>query len=154
MRRRMLVVGAGVMSALILFATPALAQITTGTVSGSVKDSTGGIIPGATVVLTSETRGTKSAPALTNESGTYVFPNITPDIYTGGLTHTENHTGVLLTGQPLEPRKPEQPQPISATRCPQDRSHGVSSTGPAGPTSTVGPAAAPTSGRARPRPPT
>ena len=41
MRRRMLVVGSGLMSALILLATPALAQITTGTVSGTVRDSTG-----------------------------------------------------------------------------------------------------------------
>ena len=42
--------GAGVM--------PAAAQITTGTVTGTVKDSQGGVIPGATVVLISEARGT------------------------------------------------------------------------------------------------
>ncbi len=81
MRRRMLVVGFGLVSALFLLATPASSQITTGTVSGTVKDSTGGVIPGASVVLTSESRGTKSAPTVTNESGTYVFPNVTPDTY-------------------------------------------------------------------------
>ena len=36
----------------------AFAQITTGIVSGSVKDAQGGVIPGATVTLISETRGT------------------------------------------------------------------------------------------------
>jgi hypothetical protein len=98
----MLVVGAGLMSALMLLATPAVAQITTGTVSGTVKDSTGGVIPGATVVLTSETRGTKSAPALTNESGTYVFPNVTPDTYTVEITlegfKTARLDGIRVSG--------------------------------------------------------
>ena len=39
MRRRMLFVGTGLMLALILVSSPALAQITTGTVSGTVKDA-------------------------------------------------------------------------------------------------------------------
>jgi hypothetical protein len=58
------------------------AQITTGTVSGSVKDAQGGVVPGATVVLISESRGTRSVAAVTNETGDYVLPNITPDTYT------------------------------------------------------------------------
>ena len=32
-------------------AAPATAQVTTGTVLGTVRDSTGGVVPGATVVL-------------------------------------------------------------------------------------------------------
>ena len=51
-----------------------------------MKDAQGGVIPGATVVLISETRGTESAPAITNETGTYVFPNVTPDTYTVEIT--------------------------------------------------------------------
>ena len=86
MLRRLLVIGADVMVALLVVSSPLLAQITTGTVTGSVKDPTGAVIPGATVVLTSETRGTKSAPAVTNEAGTYVFPNVTPDTYTVEVT--------------------------------------------------------------------
>jgi hypothetical protein len=82
MLRRTLLVGTVLISALNLLSAPVSAQITTGTVSGIVKDSTGGVLPGATAVLTSETRGTKSAPAITNETGTYVFPNVTPDTYT------------------------------------------------------------------------
>ena len=42
-------------SMLAAAAVPAWAQITTGTVSGTVKDPTGGIIPGATVAATSHT---------------------------------------------------------------------------------------------------
>ena len=59
MRGRMLFGGAGLMLALMLVSSPALAQITTGTVTGTVKDTQGGVIPGATVVLISETRGTQ-----------------------------------------------------------------------------------------------
>lgn len=72
--------------ALLLVVSPALAQITTGTVSGSVKDEQGGVVPGATIVLISEARGTKSAPVVTNETGNYVFPNVTPDTYTADHT--------------------------------------------------------------------
>src|SRR5262245_36483978 len=87
---------------LLLGAIPAAAQITTGTVSGTIKDSTGGVIPGATVVLVSEARGTKSVPAVTNETGDYVLPNITPDTYTLEVTmdgfRTVRRTGVIVTG--------------------------------------------------------
>jgi hypothetical protein len=69
-----------------MFAAPALAQITTGTVAGTVKDPQGGVVPGATVVLVSETKGTKSAPAVTSASGDYIFPNVTADTYTVEVT--------------------------------------------------------------------
>ena len=72
-RWRQLIVAVAVWSV----ATSATAQITTGTILGNVKDSTGGVVPGATVVLVSESRGTKSAPAVTNATGDYVFPNVT-----------------------------------------------------------------------------
>src|SRR5713101_1717343 len=86
MRRRILLAGTGPMLALLLSSSPALAQITTGTVSGTIKDPQGGVIPGATVVLISETRGTKSAPAVTSGTGDFVFPNVTPDTYTVQVT--------------------------------------------------------------------
>jgi hypothetical protein len=71
-----------VLGLLAIAGLPASAQITTGTVAGTVKDAQGGVIPGATVVLISETQGTKSAPAVTNSTGDYVFPNIASDTYT------------------------------------------------------------------------
>src|SRR5205823_6627495 len=61
---------------------PASAQVTTGTVYGRITDTQGGVIPGVTLVLTSETRATKSAPVVTNLTGDYVFPNVTADTYT------------------------------------------------------------------------
>jgi hypothetical protein len=71
---------------LLLVSTPARAQITTGTVAGTVKDTQGGVIPGATVVLVSDARGTRSTPAVTNENGDFVFPNVTADTYTVEVT--------------------------------------------------------------------
>ena len=88
--------------ALLFSALPATAQITTGTVLGNVKDSTGGVVPGATVVLISESRGTKSVPAVTNATGDYVFPNVTPDTYTVEVTmdgfRTVQRPGIKVSG--------------------------------------------------------
>src|SRR5216684_3307136 len=64
----------------------ASAQITTGSVTGVVRDAQGGVVPGATAVLISEARGTKSAPVVTDETGVYVLPNVTPDTYTLEVT--------------------------------------------------------------------
>jgi hypothetical protein len=61
---------------------PAAAQVNTGTVLGTVKDAQGGVIPGATVTLISEARGTRSAPVVTNENGDFVFANVAADTYT------------------------------------------------------------------------
>ncbi len=63
-------------------ALPVLAQGITGTLSGTVKDASGGVIPGATVTLMSESRGTILAPVVTNAQGDFVFPNLTADTYT------------------------------------------------------------------------
>jgi hypothetical protein len=71
-----------VLGLLAIAAVPARAQITTGTVSGTVKDAQGAVVPGATVVLISESQGTKSAPTVTNATGDYVFPNVAGDTYT------------------------------------------------------------------------
>ena len=65
---------------------PASAQITTGNITGTVKDAQGGVVPGATVVLIDEARGTKLAPAVTNETGSYTFPNVTAATYTVEVT--------------------------------------------------------------------
>lgn len=69
-------------SAVLSFGVVASAQVTSGTVAGTVKDSTGGVLPGATVTLISEARGTRMSPVVTNSSGDFVAPNITPDTYT------------------------------------------------------------------------
>jgi hypothetical protein len=60
------------------------------------------VVPGATIVLISESRGTKSVPAVTNETGDYVLPNITPDTYTIEISmpgfKTLKRTGVSVSG--------------------------------------------------------
>jgi Carboxypeptidase regulatory-like domain/TonB-dependent Receptor Plug Domain len=102
MSRRLLLVGTGLVLAFSSLTSPAVAQITTGTVTGNVKDAQGGVIPGATVVLISETRGTRSAPAVTNENGDYVFPNVTADTYTVEVTlesfKTVRRAGIAVSG--------------------------------------------------------
>src|SRR5215831_1741676 len=102
MLRRLFLVGTGLMLALGSVSSPVLAQITTGTVTGNVKDAQGAIIPGATVALISETRGTKSAPATTDDTGNFVFPNVTADTYTVEVTldgfRTVRRTGVAVSG--------------------------------------------------------
>ena len=73
---------AAVAIACCALAMPAAAQITTGSIAGSVKDAQGGVIPGATVVLTNEAQGTKSTPVVTNGTGDFVFPNVPAGTYT------------------------------------------------------------------------
>src|SRR6187402_1201667 len=60
---------------------PAVAQLTTGTLSGTLKDPQGLVIPGATVTLTSEARGTQLPPSFSNATGDFVFVNVPPDTY-------------------------------------------------------------------------
>jgi hypothetical protein len=93
---------AGVLAAICAVSTPAAAQITTGTVSGTITDEQGGVLPGATVVLISESRGTRSVPAVTNETGDWTFPNTTPDTYTIEVSmpsfKTLTRSGVTVSG--------------------------------------------------------
>jgi len=70
---------------ILLTAVTAAAQVATGTVSGTVKDNQGGVIPGATVALISATRGT-SIETTTNIEGGFSFPNVTGDTYTVRMT--------------------------------------------------------------------
>jgi hypothetical protein len=60
---------------------PAGAQLTTASVNGTVKDTQGAVIPGATVTLISETLGTHLADVFTNEYGDFVFADVRPDRY-------------------------------------------------------------------------
>ena len=65
--------------ALLLIAVPAGAQ-TLGTITGDVKDSSGALIPGATVTATNT--GTNAArESVSNDSGAYSFPALPPGPY-------------------------------------------------------------------------
>src|SRR5687767_23385 len=63
-------------------ASIASAQITTGAITGTVRDRQGGVVPGATVTLISETQNTRSTPVVTDMSGDFVFVNLRADTYT------------------------------------------------------------------------
>src|SRR4029450_12918930 len=54
---------------------PLLAQTTTGTISGTVADPGGALIPGAMVTATNEATG-ESRSTLTSETGTFSFPSL------------------------------------------------------------------------------
>src|SRR5207249_7316025 len=82
MRQRLTVICVGIVVCMISLMIPvARSQGVTGTLNGTVKDSLGAVIPGATVTLVSETQGIALAPAITNERGDFVFPNLKADTY-------------------------------------------------------------------------
>jgi hypothetical protein len=84
---------------LILAAIPVAAQLPTGTILGTVKDSSGASIPGATVTLrNTDTNLTKTA--ITDQDGSYRFPELAVGHYemkaeAAGF-RTENRTGLTL----------------------------------------------------------
>src|SRR4051794_38184812 len=65
---------------LLLFCAPLWAQ-TLGTITGAVKDSSGAVVPGATVTVVN--KGTNAARTTSsNEVGLYEFPALPPGLYT------------------------------------------------------------------------
>ncbi|MGA8074353.1 MAG: carboxypeptidase-like regulatory domain-containing protein, partial [Candidatus Acidiferrales bacterium] len=65
-----------------LQAPSAAAQAPTGTLRGQVTDPSGGVVVGATVLVTSS--GGQTTTGQTNKTGTYEFKNLAPDNY--GIT--------------------------------------------------------------------
>jgi hypothetical protein len=61
-------------------ATLLAAQTTSASVSGTVQDAQGGVLPGVTVTLTSRTQG-NTATSMTDAEGRFVFPIVRPDTY-------------------------------------------------------------------------
>src|SRR5205809_2911953 len=85
-----------------VFPGPARAQITSGTITGTVHDASGGAIPGASVTLTSLTQGT-ATDAVTNGTGDFVFPTVRADSYSvkvslGGFKTLERPNIVVHAG--------------------------------------------------------
>lgn len=63
------------------FCPAAMGQATTGSVLGTVRDSSGAVIPGATVTITDVGKGTKKV-GRTDSAGNYSFPSLIPGTYT------------------------------------------------------------------------
>ncbi len=66
--------------ALLLCSLPAFSQTYKGTIRGVVTDTSGAIVPGATVTVTDVQRGTKRT-LVTNDAGVYVAPDLVPSTY-------------------------------------------------------------------------
>jgi hypothetical protein len=65
--------------------SPASGQVLYGSIVGTVKDATGGVLPGATVTIThKETKATREA--VTDAAGAYRFPTLQPGTYTVVVT--------------------------------------------------------------------
>src|SRR5260221_1836021 len=54
---------------ILALAAPAVAQLTTGSLTGTLRDSQGGVVPGAIVTATSEAKGTQMPDVFTGASG-------------------------------------------------------------------------------------
>ena len=85
---------------LLLLASPASAQIGNATLSGTVTDSSGGVVADAALTLTNRANGF-SATATSNERGEYTLRNLTPGTYDLKITKTgfENYVqkDIVLT---------------------------------------------------------
>ena len=70
---------AGVLS-ILFFAASAIAQVTTGDITGRVTDPEGKVVPGATLTVTNKANGA-SRTATTNDSGDYTVSQLPPGKY-------------------------------------------------------------------------
>lgn len=64
----------------LLIVSPAGAQSVYGSIFGTVTDKTGAAVPGATVTVTDEAKGTV-VNVISNASGDYSVPHLIPDVY-------------------------------------------------------------------------
>src|SRR6266850_4199732 len=87
----------------LLLAADAAAQGSFGRLAGSVFDTSGGALPGATVTLTNE-QTNQTQTATTSDAGAFLFPQLQPGLYrvsvtlsgfkTAGFEHVEINVGV------------------------------------------------------------
>jgi outer membrane receptor protein involved in Fe transport len=95
----------GMMLAILLAgvrSAPALAQVEAGTISGTVRDTTGGVIAGANV-LAKNLATSAERTAQTNESGQYNLPGLSPgnyeiSVHSSGFSAFKAHAELAVGG--------------------------------------------------------
>jgi len=70
---------------LILSGSQIIAQVSTGTIAGTVKDSSGAVAASATVTITNTATGIVTT-SVTSDTGFYSVPNLQPGLYTVAIT--------------------------------------------------------------------
>ena len=75
------------LSFVLLISVPAFAQLSTGSMSGTVTDATGAVVPGANVTARQESTG-RTLETVTSEGGLYAFPNLDVGAYTLTIEQT------------------------------------------------------------------
>ena len=80
LQRRLGRVAAWALVLLVASATSVFAQFDRGTISGTIKDAQGGVVPGVTVTATA-TQTQQARSTVTDGSGFYTFPNLLPGKY-------------------------------------------------------------------------
>ncbi|MGH9258273.1 MAG: carboxypeptidase regulatory-like domain-containing protein [Vicinamibacterales bacterium] len=85
---------------LVALGSPAVAQITSATISGTIKDETGGVLPGVDVVISNlDTGVTRSV--VTDENGYYTVPGLAPGRYEARAT-LQGFSTAVQSGMVLE----------------------------------------------------
>jgi hypothetical protein len=89
----------------LLVSVPAAGQSGTGRISGLVKDGSGAIVPGVSIVVTHDATGVRQE-TVTNESGLFLFPSLPVGSYTvhaqlAGFKPVTNRANVLTVGSDL-----------------------------------------------------
>jgi hypothetical protein len=91
---------------LLFVGVPAIAQEKTGTISGTVNDASGAVLPGVTITFTNKVTN-RTATTISSENGTYIARSLEPGRYSGkfelaGFAKFEVPDIELLLGQTLK----------------------------------------------------
>src|SRR5215813_13456085 len=73
-------IGAALLVSIFLVSIPLLSQSSNGTISGTVADASGAVVPGVTVTATNNATGVVTT-VLSNDSGVYNFASLLPGTY-------------------------------------------------------------------------
>jgi hypothetical protein len=104
---------------IVLVASAAYGQTDQGLIGGKVKDSSGAIIPGASVTVKNERTG-EERTTLSGDSGDYLFPALRPSEYTlkatlPGFAPAESKPLQVVVGQKLSVDFTLQPATVNTT---------------------------------------